>query len=242
MELLRRYGLWVAIGLLAIAAFTGLVAERYAVPITFFLLGIALLLVLYWERIRHFDMWALDEWVRTRSRAAGIRDWHSPYYAAEHYGEPEIVAVRNAAAAEMNAIMMELIKNPADGRRRHAAYEAAKARHDQASAALERDIHALLAAGTLIAKGLPIEHDVARAERIIPLAHWRVMRLDLGKAEAAGAGRHYSGILVGRVRTDKAKPDQADASGTDHAGTDRTHAAAAARRVDADRSHSRKSA
>lgn len=237
MELLRRYGLWVAIGLLAIAAFTGLVAERYAVPITFFLLGIALLLVLYWETIRHFDMWALDEWVRTRSRAAGIRDWHSPYYAAEHYGEPEIVAVRNAAAAEMNAIMMELIKNPADGRLRHAAYEAAKARHDQASAALERDIHALLAAGTLIAKGLPIEHDVARAERIIPLAHWRVMRLDLGKAEAAGAGRHYSGILVGRVRTGKA-----DQTGADHAGTDGAHADAAAGQADADRSHSRKSA
>jgi hypothetical protein len=52
--------------------------------------------------------------------------------------------------------------------------------------------------GDLLAKGLPTRDDVALSERIIPTSRWRVMSLDIAKAQATGLGWHYTGIVVGK--------------------------------------------
>ena len=119
----------------------------------------------------------------------------------------------------MNTIMMELIraKGPvaasagaafttdadfrlegADTARRHASYDAAQIRHNQWNTALARELIAQLIRGDLIAKGLPLESDIAKSERIIPASRWRVMSLDISKAKASGSGLSYEGIVIGK--------------------------------------------
>jgi hypothetical protein len=132
----------------------------------------------------------------------------------------------------MNTIMMEVIRQsahpnagPLDFSRtdtdlnadRHARYEAAQIRLGQTNALLSRELHFYLARGDLLAKGLLTTDDIGRAERIIPTARWRVMTLDIAKAQATGAGWRYSGIVVG-FRPKKPKPQnrasEASRSGT----------------------------
>jgi len=63
---------------------------------------------------------------------------------------------------------------------------------------LSRDLHRQLIAGTLMAKGLPTQNETMRSERIIPKSRWRIMNLDISKAEASGRGLHYIGIVIGK--------------------------------------------
>jgi hypothetical protein len=201
--------------------FIGLVANGIVLPLGLLCVGAGLAIFRYWNAIKTFDMWALDEWVHTKMNAIGIREWHSPYHAAEFFCDPKVVKARNDAAAEMNSIMMGLVRDqdrsthsfsaavphssggqharpsPSDSRR-HADYEAAQHRHDENNLALARALLRQLAAGTLVAKGLPSESDITRSERIIPASRWRIMGLNIAKAEASGSGFHYIGVVIGK--------------------------------------------
>src|SRR6185437_989528 len=140
-----------------------LVANATLLPLALLLAAAGLLVFRYWRAIRAFDLWKIDEWMRTRSGAIGVRDWHSPYQAPEFFCNPAMVQARNAAAAEMNSIMMELIKNqnrniggdvepglgqyrereglkPATAPELHVRYETAQQKHDWNNAALARDL------------------------------------------------------------------------------------------------------
>jgi hypothetical protein len=203
----KRVLVWLATGMLVIAAFTGLVSDRFALPIILFVTAATLMVVVYWQSLKAFDFWAADEWVRTRLSLAGVRDWYPPYNAVEHFCDPKLVMGRNMAAAEMNAVMMELIKDPKSvAAKRNAAYDAAKIKHDQCNTALARALSAQLASGKLLAKGLPLRDDVTHSERAIPTAQWRILTLDIAKAEATGPGCYYSGIVIGKpARANTAK-------------------------------------
>jgi hypothetical protein len=154
-----------------------------------------------------------------RFDALGVRDWHAPHHAAEIYGSQVVVRARNEAASEMNVIMMELIRgeghgaghsfgdtsighadsklSPSSRTERNTKYDAAQIRYNQCNAALSRELLTHLVRGDLVAKGLPTKGDVAQSERIIPTSRWRVMNLDIAKAQATGLGWHYTGIVVG---------------------------------------------
>lgn len=193
------YAKWAGIALLALAAFTGVVAKNVLIPFVLFASALVLLGLAYWQALKKFDLWAIDEWARTRASSLGIRHWHPPYHAVEHFCDPNLVLGRNIAASEMNSLMMELIKDPKDnGTKKHAAYDSAKIRHDQFNAQLARSLLQQLVKGDLIAKGLPLEGDVARAERVIPPAQWRILSIDISKAEARGKGWNYSGLVIGK--------------------------------------------
>lgn len=202
------YGSWIAIALLCVAIFIALIANSIVLPLVPLCVGIGLLGFRYWDAIKTFDFWALDEWTRARMDLIGIREWHSPYHAVEHFCDPKLVHARNEAAGQMNAIMMELIRDrdrnagiPNDTsplRRRHGDYEAAQAQRDQFNASLAHDLLRQLVAGNLVAKGMPAQNDITRPERIIPTSRWRVMQLDIAKAEASGRGLHYIGVVVGK--------------------------------------------
>ena len=227
--LLRRYAGWAATALLVIAIFTSLIAAKIIFPLILFVTALALAMFRYWDDLKTFDVWALDEWIRTRHDSIGIRDWHSPYQAAELYCTPVVVKARNEAAAEMNTIMMELIRDPEHsapsfdehfmtraGRlgpesgagRNHTHYDAAQARFNHCNAVLSRELRARLARGHLLAKGLLMQHDVALSERIIPTSRWRVMNLDIAKGYASGHGWSYTGLVIGKKPVDAkiAKP------------------------------------
>ncbi|HEY9716109.1 MAG TPA: hypothetical protein V6C69_01465 [Trichormus sp.] len=227
---------WIALLLLGVGAFTGLIATGFLFPLLLLCLGIGLLIYRYWESLKSFDFFALDEWVHARIDSVGIREWHTPYHAAERYCDPVVVRARNDAATKMNSIMMELIKNPdqkidasnsasssrfSDGFKMsstlrqtslHADYEAAQAKHDENNLVLARELLRRLVAGNLLAKGLPVENDVTRSERIIPASRWRIMGLNISKAEASGRGAHYIGIVIGQkpvvVKQVKTRPDE----------------------------------
>ena len=124
----------------------------------------------------------------------------------------------------MNTIMMEIIRQtngPQSGQldfsrkvpdlnaERNARYEAAQVRLNQTNSLLSRELHFYLARGDLLAKGLLTTDDIARAERIIPTARWRVMSLDIAKAQATGMGWRYSGIVIG-VKPKKPNPAKPD--------------------------------
>ena len=109
-----------------------------------------------------------------------------------------------------NVLMMEIIRNqdrfsPSGEQNlslnsqadRNAKYDAAQIRFNQCNTALSREMLTYLARGDLLAKGLPTRDDVALSERIIPTSRWRVMTLDIAKAQATGMGWHYTGLVVG---------------------------------------------
>jgi hypothetical protein len=207
---------------LGVALFVGLIANGFVLPLLLLCFGAALLAFRYWDALKAFDLWTLDECARTRMGAIGIREWHSPYHAAEHFCDPKIVRARNEAAAAMNSIMMELIRDQdrtvgahadaialrrsenesvaplRNGKRRHADYEAAQVRLDQNNLALARGLLSQLVVGSLVAKGMPTQNDVTHSELIIPASRWRIMDLNIAKAEASGRGLHYIGVVIGK--------------------------------------------
>jgi hypothetical protein len=215
---IRPYAGWAAAALLAVAIFSGLIASTFALPMLLLFLAGALATFRYWDALNTFDVWALDEWIRTRGEAIGIFDWYSPHQAAELFCSPVVVKARNEAAAEMNAVMMDLVRNPGrsahadadfsmhdhpagadnDQRRQTSQHDAAQIRYSQCNAALSRELLALLQRGDLLAKGLLTQDDVARAERLIPTSRWRVMNLDIARGDASGHGWNYTGIIVGK--------------------------------------------
>ena len=221
VNLIRPYAGWAAGALLATAIFIGLIATTVAFPLFLFASACALAAFRYWDDLKTFDFWALDEWIRTRRDSIGIRDWHAAHHAAEYFCSPVVVKARNEAAAEMNSIMMELIRDK--GRadtgayfsstatslisenntgRTHTHYDVAQARYNQCNTALSRELLELLTRGNLFAKGLLMRDDTAMPERVIPTSRWRVMSLDIAKDTASGAGWSYTGILVGKKQSD----------------------------------------
>jgi hypothetical protein len=197
------------------------------VPLTLFFAAGALAAFRYWQELKAFDFWALDEWLRMRHAAMGVPAWHAPHHAAELYCSQVVVRTRNEAAAEMNILMMELIRGqdkfedkslerdtsqsgnfrfspygeqspPQSGQvERNARYDAAQIRFNQCNAALSREMLTYLVRGDLLAKGLPTKEDVAQSERVVPTSRWRIMNLDIAKAQATGMGWHYTGLVVG---------------------------------------------
>src|SRR5665647_69167 len=63
---------------------------------------------------------------------------------------------------------------------------------------LRRFCHPINADKVFGTHSLPTRDDVAQSERIIPTSRWRVMSLDIAKAQASGLGWHYTGIVVGK--------------------------------------------
>ena len=225
-NLIRVYVNWVALVLLAAGLFTAVIARSPAVPLGLIGAAICIAAIRNWEAIRDFDVWALDEWMRARVDAIGVRDWQAPYHAAEIYCNQNVVRARNDAATTMNVIMMELVKDEgrpvfsradathlrgSDSSRRHADYDEAQTRFNQCNATLARELRGFLVHGHLMAKGLLMQKDVAKSERIIPTARWRIMNLDIAKAEAWGAGWSYSGVVIGRKPMPERKPQQKSA-------------------------------
>lgn len=213
------YAGWAALILLAVGVFSGLFAANHAFPLTFLAGAAALATYHFWDQVKTFDFWALDEWARMRYVALDVREWHTPHHAAEMFCSQVVARTRNDAAAEMNIIMMELIRGqerattsaipgaatPADLRMfesnrtdRNAKYDAAQLRYNQCNAALARELLEHLMRGDLLAKGLPTLNDIAQSERVIPISRWRVMTLDIAKAQASGLGWHYTGVVIGK--------------------------------------------
>lgn len=216
---IKIYGGPAASGLLAMAFLSGIMASNYAYPLAFLTAATGLAAYRYRDELKTFDFWAFEEWARSRFDALAVREWHTPSHAAELYCSQVVVRTRNEAAAEMNTIMMELIKGQdlnagalADlslaeynaqqnfeslRSERNARYDAAQIRYNQCNASLSRELQTYLARGHLLAKGLPMRDNVAMAERIIPTARWRVMTLDVAKAQAFGYGWQYGGLVIG---------------------------------------------
>lgn len=209
---LKPYAGWAALAFLIVALFSSFVARNFAVPLGFYAVALCFAVLRYWEQIRTFDFWALDEWLRTRRDAVGVSDWHAPHHAAEMFCNQVAVRTRNDAASEMNTIMMEIVRQtkgpytgPLDFSRpvadhnteRNARYDAAQVRLNQTNSLLSRELHHYLVRGDLLAKGLLSDDGIARAERIIPTSRWRVMALDIVKAQAIGEGWKYSGVVIG---------------------------------------------
>lgn len=224
---IRPYTGWAALVLLVAGLFSSLVAANFAFPLVLLFGSAALAIFRYWRELKNFDFWAFDEWVRTRYDAMHVSDWHAPHHAAEMYCSQVVVRTRNEAAAEMNVIMMELIRGQEksggasigfadanfhhpDRAERNAKYDAAQVRYNQCNTALARELLTYLVRGDLLAKGLPMKDDVALSERIIPTSRWRVMNLDIAKARASGPGWVYSGIVVG-VKPKPRKPAKSPA-------------------------------
>ncbi len=205
---MKQYAGWIIILVWGAAAFTALVSKNAAVPLT--LIGVAgvVTVVRYRSEIKDFDFWALDEWIRTRRDAWGIAEWHPVYHASELYCRHDIGRARNDAAAQMNSIMMELLKDRRHAAALHADYDAAQTRYNQCNTALARELLAYLRRGDLFAKGMLSKDGEGKAECIIPTARWRVMDLDISKAAASGAGWHYVGLVIGRTNRPQKKPTQ----------------------------------
>lgn len=202
----KQYGGWAILLLWIAAAFTALVARNAAVPLILIAVAGTVTAIRYRSEIKNFDFWALDEWVRTRYAAYGIAEWHPPYNAAEIYCRTDIVHARNDAAGRMNTIMMELLKDRSHAAALHAEYDDAQARYNQCNTALGRELLAYLRRGDLFAKGVLSRDGEGKAERIIPIARWRVMDLDISKAAAAGEGWHYVGLVIGRANKPSKPP------------------------------------
>ena len=219
MDWIRRYGTWAAILILLVAAFIASRTDSAMLPLVLVCVAAVLVIFRYWDAIKAFDLWALNELVQAKTGSIAIREWHTPYHAAELFCDPTIVRARNGAALKANSIMMELINDPRGNvgipdplkipeqratpsrnntAGRHAEYEAAQAAHSQANIALSRDLLRQLVAGNLMAKGLPTLNDTIQSERIIPTPRWKLLSLDISKAEASGGGLHYIGIVIGK--------------------------------------------
>lgn len=220
-NLIRPYAGWIALLLLAIAIFSALIATNVIFPVLLLVAAGISAGVRFLPDFKPPDIWAIDEWLRTRSSALGIREWHAPYQAADVFCNPTVVRARNEAAGEMNSIMMELVKRP-DRRERipddshptipestkapgsahtHTQFDAAQTRFNRCNNALSRELLALLSQGDLIGKGLLMQNDVALSERIIPPSRWRIMNLDISKSTASGHGWNYVGLVIGKRRS-----------------------------------------
>jgi hypothetical protein len=217
---IRGYAIWAAILILLAAAFIASIANAVVLPLVLVCVAAALVIFRYSDVIKAFDLWALDKWARTRMGSIGIHEWHTPYHAAKRFCDPTLVRARNDAAAKMNFIMMELVKEPsgraavpvdtdrsiiseertrpAESGVSYSAYEAARARHEQYNLALGPDLLKQLVAGDLMAKGSLIQNGITQSECIVPTSHWKNMGLDISKAEAFGRGLHYIGIRIGK--------------------------------------------
>jgi hypothetical protein len=108
---IRGYAPWTALVLLIAATFIALIANGIVLPLVLLCFAVGLVVFRYWDAIKTFDFWAFDEWVRARMDSIGIREWYTPYHAAEHFCDPRIVSLRNEAAEKINSIMMELIRD-----------------------------------------------------------------------------------------------------------------------------------
>ena len=185
---IRVYAIWTAILILSAATFIASIANGAVLPLVLVCVAAILVIFRYWDAIKAFDSWALDKWARTRMGSIGIHEWHTPYHAATRFCDPTIVRERNHAAAKMNSIMMELVKEqsgrvavpvetdrskvPEQERTRpsgsgvtvsYSAYEAARARHEQYNLALARDLLKQLIAGDLMAKGSPAQNGITQS-------------------------------------------------------------------------------
>jgi hypothetical protein len=198
---------------MVVGVFSGFISSTFAFPLLALLLAGALATFRYWHELNTFDMWALDEWIRTRSEAIGVREWYGANQSADLFCSPVVVRARNDAAAEMNAVMMDLIRNPgpstyagpdesisrgsnSDLKRQHSLHDAAQTRYAQCNAALSRELLDQLRWGHLVAKGMLMQNEVARAERLIPTSRWRVMTIDIARGDASGPGWNYTGIVI----------------------------------------------
>ncbi|MDP2411176.1 MAG: hypothetical protein Q8M26_12945 [Pseudolabrys sp.] len=101
---IRPYAGWAALVLFVVGLFGGLIGNNAALPLTLILAAAGLAVLHFRKQLKTFDFWALDEWIRTRYDAFGVRDWHAPHHAAESYCSRVVVQARNEAAAEMNTI------------------------------------------------------------------------------------------------------------------------------------------
>ena len=217
---IRSYAILTAILLVLAATFVGSI---FALPLVLVCVAAFLVILRYWDTIKTFDLWTLDKWVRVRIGSIGIHDWYTPYHAANHFCDPTVVRARNDAAAKMNSIMMELVKersiqtevpadtdrtkNPEQERARsirsgatvsYSDYEAARAGHTQYNLALACNLLKQLIAGDLMAKGSHVQNGIRQSERIIPTSRWNNMGLDISKSEASGHELHYVGIGIGK--------------------------------------------
>jgi hypothetical protein len=219
----RGYAMWAAVFILAAAVFIALTADGAILPLVLFFVAAALVIFRYWDAITALDVRVLNERVRAKIGAFGIHEWYTPYHAAEHFCDPEIVKARNEATLKMNSIMMDMINDPSRNvgtpvegdpqkmqerervvssrssmTQRDVDYEAARIIHDQTNDALSRELLRQLIAGTLMAKGLPTKDDTPEYERIIPSSSWKIMSLNISKVKANGRGLHYIGIVIGK--------------------------------------------
>ena len=208
---IQGYAIWAAILILSAATFIASIANDVVLPLVLVCVAATLVIFQYSDVIKAFDLWALDKWARTWMGSIGIHEWHTPYHAAKRFCDPKIVRARNDAAAKMNSIMMELVKEPSglaavpvetdrskiteQERTRptgsgvavsYSAYEAARARHEQYNLAIARDLLKQLIAGDLMAKGSLTQNGMTQSECIIPTPRWKNMSLDISKAEASG--------------------------------------------------------
>jgi hypothetical protein len=219
----RNHVGWIILAILVVAGIDALAGNSVIFPLVLIVAACGLAAYRYWDAIKVFDWWAFDEWVRARSGAMGVKDWHTPYHAVEYFCDPILVDARNAAATEMNTIMMELIRDQdrevgirVGASQGHAKYESAQHKHAQLNEMLALELRKQRVAGTLVAKGLPVEDDAARSERIIPESRWRVMTLDIAKAEASGQGGNFMGVVIGQKPV-KLQPAAREARTTDPA-------------------------
>jgi hypothetical protein len=216
-ELIKPYASWAALMVFVVGTFIGLTTVHVLLPLMFLGCAVALVVFRYWESLKIFDIWTLREWVRSHQDAIGVRHWHAPHYAADHYCNPAVVNSRNEAAAEMNIVMMGLIKSPdrrmssqpgesistrpvnsENDAKHHTRYDAAQLKYNQCSLSLAADLHDQLKHGHLLAKGLLLHASVAGTEHIIPTSRWSVMSLDIVKGEASGGGWNYTDLLIGK--------------------------------------------
>ena len=170
---IRGYATWAAILILSAATLSALIANGVVFPLVLVCLAVGLVIFRNWDAIKAFDLWAFDEWARAVTASIRIHEWHASNHAAELFCDPTIVKARNEAAAKMNYIMMNLIKEPShivgapieagplkvlEQERatpgRHADHDAAQAEYEKNNLALSHDLLRQLIAGNLIAKGL----------------------------------------------------------------------------------------
>ena len=202
---IQTYGRWAAfLILLAAAYFIASIVYRAAPTSTFVLVLAAMIFIVfhYGRAIKNFDLHALDNWARNRMSMVGVHEWHTPYHAASRFCDPKVVRERNDAAAQMNSIMMEFIKERSpvpDMPINYSAYETARTKHEQYNTVLAGQLLEKLIAGDIIAKGSVRQDGITdNTERIIPSFNWNDMKLDILRSEASGGGLHYVSILIGK--------------------------------------------
>src|SRR6185503_7705568 len=113
LEWVRAHTNWIILAILAVGFFVALIANSVILPLVLIASALTLATIRYWQAIKTFDFFAFDEWLHGRLDSIGVQEWHAPYRAADVYCTPTVVKTRNEAAAEMNSIMMELIRGQA---------------------------------------------------------------------------------------------------------------------------------